>query len=55
MKVEMLHLGDPAVQKLSDADLKSFITSGKGKMKAITSVKGKAVDDVTAYMRTFNK
>jgi mono/diheme cytochrome c family protein len=55
MKVEMLHLGDPAVQKLSDADLKSFITSGKGKMKAITSVKGKAVDEDTAYMRTFNK
>ena len=55
MKVEMVNLGDPAVQKLSDADLKSFITNGKGKMKPVKSVQGKAVDDVAAYMRTFNK
>jgi len=55
MKIEMLNLDDPAVQKLSDAELKSFITNGKGKMKAIKSVQGKAADDVTAYMRTFSK
>jgi mono/diheme cytochrome c family protein len=55
LKVDMLHLGDPAVQKLSDDELKSVITSGKGKMKAIKSVSGKAADDVVAYMRTFKK
>ena len=54
-KVDMLHLGDPAVQKLSDDELKAAITNGKGKMKAITSVSSKAADDVVAYMRTFRK
>ena len=55
MKVQMLPLGDPEVQKLSDEDLKSITTGGKGKMKAIKSVSGKAADDVVAYMRTFKK
>ena len=40
MKVQMLPLGDPEVQKLSDEDLKSITTGGKGKMKAIKSVMG---------------
>src|SRR3954468_7512728 len=30
MKVEMAHLGDPAVQGLSDDALKAAITGGKG-------------------------
>jgi mono/diheme cytochrome c family protein len=55
MKVDMAPLGDPAVQKLSDDELKAAITNGKGKMKPIKSVSGKAVDDVVAYMRTFKK
>jgi mono/diheme cytochrome c family protein len=55
MKVEMLHLGDPAVQKLSDDELKAAITGGKGKMKPVKSVTGKAADDVVAYMRSLKK
>jgi len=55
LKVDMLHLGDPAVQKLSDDELKSIMANGKGKMKATKSVTGKAADDVVAYMRTFKK
>ena len=55
MKVQMLPLGDPEVQKLSDEDLKSITTNGKGKMKAIKTVSGKTVDDVVAYVRTFKK
>ena len=55
MKVEMLHLGDAAVQGASDADLKSAITAGKGKMKPVKSVSGKVVDDVVAFMRTLKK
>lgn len=55
MKVEMLHLGDPAVQKLSDDDLKGIITNGKGKMKGVKGVSGKAVDDVVAYTRSLKK
>jgi mono/diheme cytochrome c family protein len=55
MKVDMLHLGDPAVQKLGDDELRSCITNGKGKMKAIKSVGGTAADDAVAYIRTFKK
>ena len=55
MKVEMAHLGDSAVQAASDDDHKATITKGKGKMKPIKSVTGKAVDDVVAYMRTLKK
>jgi mono/diheme cytochrome c family protein len=55
MKVEMAHLGDASVQGMSDDDLKAVITNGKGKMKPIKSVTGKAVDDVVAYMRSLKK
>jgi mono/diheme cytochrome c family protein len=55
MKVTMLHLGDPDVQKLSDDNLKSVVTDGKGKMKGVKSASGKAADDVVAYMRTLKK
>jgi mono/diheme cytochrome c family protein len=55
MKVPMAHLGDPTVQQMSDADLKAVIESGKGKMKPISSVTGKSLDNVIAYMRTFKK
>jgi hypothetical protein len=40
---------------MSDDQLKSFITAGKGKMKPVKSVSGKAADDVVAYMRTLKK
>jgi len=53
MKVQMLSLGDPEAQKLSDGDLKSIVTNGKGKMKAMKSINAKAADDVVAYIRTF--
>ena len=52
MKVEMRHLGSKEVLAQSDAELKAAITDGKGKMKPIKSVTGKAVDDVVAFMRS---
>ena len=55
MKVEMAHLGDAKVQALSDEDLKAIVTKGRGKMKPVKSVTGKAVDDVVAYMRSMKK
>ena len=55
MKINMVHLGDPEAQKLSDEQLKSIITDGKGKMKAMKNVSGKTADDVVAYIRTFKK
>lgn len=45
-------LGSKEVQAKSDADLKTVITKGKGKMPAVTAVTGSAVDDVIAYVRT---
>ena len=35
--------------------IKQIITSGKGKMKPITSVSGAAADDVAAYVHTLKK
>jgi len=55
MKVTMAHLGDASVQGMSDDELKAVITNGKGKMKPIKSVTGKAADDVVAYMRSLKK
>jgi len=55
MKVDMLPMGDPAVQKMSDDELKGIVTGGKGKMKAIKSVNAKSADDVVAFLRTLKK
>ena len=55
LKVEMRHLGAKEVQALSDAELKSILAAGKGKMKPVKSVTGAGVDDVIAYMRTFKE
>jgi mono/diheme cytochrome c family protein len=55
MKVEMRHLGSKEVQALSDAELKTIITAGKGKMKPVKSVSGSAIDDVVAYVRTLKQ
>jgi len=49
MKVEMKDL------KTTDADIADVITKGKGKMKAVTAVTGKSVDDVTAYVKSLKK
>jgi len=55
MKVDMRDLKSAEVQAASDDDLKKVITAGKGKMRPVTSVTGKAVDDVVAYMRSLKK
>ena len=55
MKVEMLDLKSPEVQKLSAADIAKIVADGKGKMKGITSVKGASVDDVAAYVKSMKK
>ena len=49
MKVEMKDL------KTSDADIASVVTKGQGKMKAVTAVTGKSVDDVAAYVHSLKK
>ncbi len=55
MKVDMRDLKSPAVQAMSDADLKKIVTDGKGKMKPVASVTGASVDDVVAYLRSIKK
>jgi mono/diheme cytochrome c family protein len=52
MKVEMKDLKSTEVQKMSDPDMKTAITDGKGKMKPIKTVTGKSLDDVVAYVKT---
>ena len=55
MKVEMRHLGDPAVLAQSDAELKKAITDGFGKMKPVKSVSAADAGDVVKFMRTLKK
>lgn len=55
LKAEMKPLGGADVQGKSDDDLKKVITQGSGKMKPITGVAGKQVDDVIAYVRTLKQ
>ena|SRR5437867_639705 len=51
LKVELRPLGSKEVQAKSDEDLKKVITQGQGKMKPITSLSKKQVDDVVAFLR----
>jgi mono/diheme cytochrome c family protein len=43
------------VQKMSDADLTSVITSGKGKMPPYKTLSADQVKDLVAYIRAFGK
>jgi mono/diheme cytochrome c family protein len=42
----------PEIQALSNDDMKTVVTAGKGKMKPVTSVTGNSVDDVVAYVKS---
>jgi mono/diheme cytochrome c family protein len=55
MKVDMKDLKSAEVQSMSDADIKTVITTGKGKMKPVASVTGSSVDDVIAYVKSLKK
>jgi len=55
MKVEMKDLKSADIQSMSDADIATVITKGKGKMKAITAVTGKSADDVADYVHSLKK
>jgi mono/diheme cytochrome c family protein len=48
-------LASPAIQAKTDADFRTVITAGKGKMPAMKSVTGSSIDDVIAYLRTLRK
>jgi len=48
-------LASPAIQAKSDADFRTAITAGKGKMPPMKSVTGTQIDDVIAYLRSLKK
>lgn len=48
-------LGSAEIQAKSDAEIKTVITQGKGKMVAAKNVTGNSIDDVIAYVRTLKK
>lgn len=54
MKVEMKPLGSAAIQGKSDADIKTVILKGGGKMKPV-AVTDKQADDLVAFVRTLKK
>ena len=54
LKVRDFHL--PEVQKLSDAELNTIITKGKGKMPAFTGkLTGEQIDQLVAHVRELGK
>jgi mono/diheme cytochrome c family protein len=55
MKVDIRNLGSAEVQAESDADMKTVITVGKGKMKPVKTVSGADADNVVAYVRSLKK
>ena len=55
MKVDMKDLKSADVQGMSADEFKKVITAGKGKMRAVSSVSGPAVDDVAAYVHSLKK
>ena len=54
-KVEMPALSSKEVQSKTDADLKKIITAGKGKMKPVSGLTDKQVDDLVAFVRTLKE
>ena len=55
MKVDMKDLKSSEIQSMSDAELASVITKGKGKMQPVKAITGKSVDDVVAHIRSLKK
>ena len=51
----MRNLSSAEVQAQSDADMKTIVTAGKGKMGPVKSVSAADADAVIAYVRTFKK
>jgi mono/diheme cytochrome c family protein len=52
LNVQLKPLASDEIQTKSDADLKKTITAGVGKMKPVSGVSDKEVNDVVAYVRT---
>lgn len=48
-------LGSPAVQSLSDGDIKKIYTEGRGKMKPIAGLSASDADNLLAFIRSLKQ
>jgi mono/diheme cytochrome c family protein len=55
MNVTMKPLSSAEVQAKSDADLKTILSAGTGKMKPVSGLAAADGDNVVAYLRTLKK
>src|SRR3990172_8822271 len=55
LKVEFKALASKEIQAKSDADLKKVVSQGEGKMKPVTGLSDKQVEDVVAFVRSLAK
>lgn len=55
LKVEMKHLGSEEVQAKTDDEIRKIVLEGEGKMKPVKEMDTKAIEDVTAFVRTLKK
>jgi len=54
-KVDIPKLGSSEIQSKSDDEIKKVITQGFGKMKPVSSLSDKDVQNVIAFVRTIKK
>ena len=55
LKVELKHLGSAEVQAKTDDQIRKIVLEGEGKMKPVKDMDAKAIEDVTAFVRTLKK
>ena len=55
VKMMKVDIKDFKTTDFSDADIKTAVTAGKGKMKPVSSVTGASVDNVVAYVKSMKK
>jgi predicted CXXCH cytochrome family protein len=55
VKMMKVDIKDFKTTDYSDADIKTAVSAGKGKMKPIPTVTGASLDNVTAYVKTLKK
>jgi len=55
VKMMKVDIKDFKTTAYSDADIKTAVTAGKGKMKPIPTITGASLDNVTAYVQSLKK
>jgi predicted CXXCH cytochrome family protein len=55
VKMMKVDIKDFKTTDYSEADIKTAVTAGKGKMKPVPTVTGASIDDVAAYVKSLKK